>query len=59
MKKIAIIGSGGAGKSTLARQLSEKLGIVSNCGSTLDIRLPAADTTDTIIFLDIPRFICA
>ena len=27
MRKIAIIGSGGAGKSTLARQLGEKLGI--------------------------------
>jgi len=27
MRKIAIIGSGGAGKSTLARQLSEKLAI--------------------------------
>ena len=92
MKKIAIIGSGGAGKSTFARQLSTKLNIEvyhldailwktnwtgtpkdeqkriqhelianeswiidGNYGSTLDIRLNAADT---IIFLDIHRLIC-
>ncbi|MBN6206815.1 DNA topology modulation protein [Ralstonia pickettii] len=92
MKKIAIIGSGGAGKSTFARQLSAKLNIKvyhldailwkpnwigtpkdeqkriqhdlianeswiidGNYGSTLDIRLNAADT---IIFLDIHRLIC-
>ncbi len=92
MKKIAIIGSGRAGKSTFARQLSTKLNIEvyhldailwkpdwegtpkeeqkriqhelianeswiidGNYGSTLDIRLNAADT---IIFLDIHRLIC-
>lgn len=92
MKKVAIIGSGGAGKSTLARQLSEKIGIPvyhldailwkpnwvmtskteqrmiqnelitreswiidGNYGSTLDIRLNAADT---IIYLDLPRTVC-
>lgn len=92
MKKIAIIGSAGAGKSTLARQLGKILNIEvihldsfywkpgwietsedewkdtvknlvkretwiidGNYGSTLDIRLDAADT---IIFLDFPRIIC-
>ncbi|RLL48347.1 DNA topology modulation protein [Oceanobacillus piezotolerans] len=92
MKKVILIGSGGAGKSTLARQLGEKLQINvyhldalfwkphwvgvpkdeqikiqknlvkkeewiidGNYGSTMDIRLHAADT---VIFLDIHRTIC-
>lgn len=92
MKKISIIGSGGAGKSTLAKELAMKTGIPAyhldalfwqpgwveteremwrsiqedlcskdawildgNYGSTLDIRLMHSDT---IIFLDINRFIC-
>jgi adenylate kinase family enzyme len=92
MKKIAIIGCGGAGKSTLARQLGDMLHlevihldtlywksgwvetprptwltiqenlvqrsswiIDGNYGSTMDIRLAAADT---IIFLDMPRRLC-
>ncbi len=92
MKKIMIIGSGGAGKSTLARQLGDILDLEvihldalywhpgwvetpkpewqriiedltqrqswildGNYGSTLDIRLSAADT---VIFLDFPRFLC-
>ncbi|MFD1851280.1 DNA topology modulation protein [Oceanobacillus bengalensis] len=92
MKKVVLIGSGGAGKSTLARRLGEKLKvnvyhldtlfwkpnwvgvpkeeqrkiqndlvkkeqwiIDGNYGSTMDIRLNAADT---IIFLDIQRRIC-
>ncbi|MGM7700431.1 DNA topology modulation protein [Pseudalkalibacillus sp. Hm43] len=92
MKKIAIIGSPGAGKSTLSRRLSVVSGIEvyhldrlywkpgwvessreeirriqlelvqkdqwiidGNFGSTMDIRLDAADT---IVFLDIPRSKC-
>lgn len=92
MKKISIIGSGGAGKSTLAKALGKKTGIPichldslywqpgwiatdrdkwslmqedlcsrdewildGNYGGTLDIRLKHSDT---IIFLDINRFIC-
>ncbi|MCJ7841756.1 DNA topology modulation protein [Lederbergia sp. NSJ-179] len=93
MQKIAIIGSGGSGKSTFARRLGELLQIEvyhldalfwkpgwvgvskqeqrlvqnelvekekwiidGNYGGTMDIRLNKADT---IIFLDIPRIICA
>ena len=92
MRRIAVIGSGGAGKSTLARRLGEKLGIEvihldalfwkpgwvatpqeewrpvveqlaardswiidGNYGSTLDLRLAAADT---VVFLDFPRSLC-
>jgi adenylate kinase family enzyme len=92
MKRILIIGSGGAGKSTLARRLGERTGIEvihldnlfwhpgwvrtekaewleivrqaiakeswimdGNFGSTLEMRVVAADT---IIFLDMPRYIC-
>ena len=92
MKRIAVIGSGGAGKSTLARQLGAILRIEvihldsrfwrpgwvptprpewtqiqadlvkeeswiidGNYGSTIDVRLAAADT---IIFLDFPRGLC-
>lgn len=88
MKRGAIIGSGGAGKTTLARMLGAKTGIPvvhldrlywnagwvpaphemwlerqrevlegecwiidGNYGSTLDLRLAAADT---VIFLDTP-----
>jgi len=92
MQKISIIGSGGAGKSTLAKRLGELLDlpvyhldalywkpgwvetekavwaekqkelcgenswiIDGNYGSTMDIRLNASDT---IIFLDVNRFVC-
>jgi adenylate kinase family enzyme len=92
MKRILIIGSGGAGKSTLARRLGEKIGIEvvhldklywnpgwvktekeewlevvgqavekeswimdGNFGGTLEMR---ARVCDTIIFLDMPRYIC-
>lgn len=92
MKKIAIIGSGGSGKTTLALTLGKELGlpvyhldklywkpgwtktpnnqwasiqkelcekeswiIDGNYKSTLDIRLTACDT---VIFLDVNRFIC-
>ena len=92
MKRVAIIGSGGAGKSTLAVSLGEKLDlpvihldtyywqpgwretatrqwlsmqqelikgdcwiIDGNYGSSLDIRLAAADT---IIWLDFNRYLC-
>ena len=92
MKRILIIGSGGAGKSTLARRLGEKMGIEvvhldklfwkpgwvptakdewrgivrqalendswiidGNFGGTLEMRVRACDT---IIFLDLPRYIC-
>jgi adenylate kinase family enzyme len=92
MKRILIIGSGGAGKSTLARKLGEKTGIEvihldqlywksgwvkmpadewaglvgellkgeswimdGNFGGTFEMRAAAADT---IIFLEISRFIC-
>ena len=92
MQRIMIIGSGGAGKSTLARKLGQHLGIPvihldtlywqpgwlptpsadwiglqlkiiqnpcwiidGNYGSTLDIRLEAADT---IIFLDFEPGLC-
>lgn len=92
MKRVAIIGSSGAGKTTLARTLGAKTGIPvvhldrlywsagwvptphetwlerqraaleqeswiinGNYGSTLDLRLEAADT---VIFLDMPRRRC-
>ena len=92
VNKVVIIGSGGAGKSTFSRKLSEAIGvrvyhldclfwkpgwvstprdewvelqrevieqdswiIDGNYGGTLDIRLQAADT---IIFLDLPRWLC-
>ncbi|MDJ0690884.1 MAG: DNA topology modulation protein [Xenococcaceae cyanobacterium MO_188.B32] len=92
MERIAIIGSCGAGKSTLAKSLGQKLAlpiihldsyywranwvetpkndwdtlhqkllqgecwiIDGNYGSTMDIRLEAADT---IIWLDFPRNLC-
>jgi adenylate kinase family enzyme len=92
IKRVAIVGSGGAGKSTLALALSETLDlpvihldkhywqagwvptpkdawlerqrqlvaqerwiIDGNYGSTMDLRLAAADT---VIFLDTPRLRC-
>lgn len=92
MKRVAIIGSGGAGKTTLAHALGEKTGLPvvhldrlywnagwvetpyekwlgrqnsflaqdcwivdGNYGSTMDVRLAAADT---VIFLDLPRLRC-
>lgn len=92
MQRILIIGSGGAGKSTLARQMGILLGLPvihldqlywqpgwietpreiwlekvleivqtpswimdGNFGSTLDIRLQAADTA---ILLDMPAWLC-
>jgi adenylate kinase family enzyme len=92
MKRILIIGSGGAGKSTLAKQLGDRLQIDvvhldalywkpgwvetpklewqervesliqqeawiidGNYSSTIDVRLPASDT---VIFLDFPRWLC-
>ncbi len=92
MKRVAVIGSGGAGKSTFARELGDILNITpthldvhywrpgwqetpqgawaelqkgllagerwimdGNYGSTMDMRLAAADT---IIFLDMPRLLC-
>lgn len=92
MKRIAIIGCAGAGKSTVARELGRRLGIEvihldrlfwkpgwvetprplwreqvaelverptwiidGNYGSTMDIKLPAADT---IVFLDLAPGLC-
>lgn len=92
MRRIAIIGSGGAGKSVLARQLGDRLGlpvihldvlfwgpgwvdtpvevwrarqgelvagdawiIDGNHGQTMEVRLAAADT---VVFLDLPRWLC-
>lgn len=92
MKKVIVIGSGGAGKSTFSRRLGEKLGlpvihldqlywrpnwveppkeewaetvrgilrneswiIDGNYGGTRDMRLQACDT---VIFLDLPRYVC-
>ncbi|QKS72528.1 DNA topology modulation protein [Paenalkalicoccus suaedae] len=93
MERIAIVGSGGAGKSTFARRLGRAIGlevvhldtlmwrpnwelvsreeqkqiqlellaspdgwiIDGNYGFTMELRLQAADT---IIFLDLPRWLC-
>lgn len=92
MKKVIVIGSGGAGKSTFSRRLGEKLGIPvvhldklfwhpnwtrtpegewveivrrevardewimdGNFGVTREMRLQACDT---VIFLDMPRWLC-
>ncbi len=92
MKRIVLIGPGGAGKSTLARQIGDKTSLPvihldahywragwveppkdewaarvgalvareawvmdGNYGGTMEVRLAAADT---IIFLDLPRWLC-
>lgn len=92
MKKVIVIGSGGAGKSTFSRRLGEKTGLPvihldklfwhrnwtrtsegewveivrreaardewimdGNFGGTREIRLQACDT---VIFLDMPRWLC-
>ncbi len=92
MKRIILIGPGGAGKSTLAREIGGKTGLPvihldahywhegwvetpkaewatrvaalvareawvmdGNYGGTMEVRLAAADT---IIFLDLPRWLC-
>lgn len=92
MRRILVIGSGGAGKSTFSAKLGVKLGLPvvhldacywsagwverdkeewrevvgrlvaeaawimdGNYGGTLDMRLAACDT---VIFLDMPRFLC-
>ena len=92
VRRVLIIGSGGSGKSYLARELGPRLDlpvvhldplfwkpgwvetpepqwraiqqvlvrrpawiIDGNHASTLDVRLPAADT---VVFLDMPRWLC-
>lgn len=92
MKRVVVIGSGGSGKSTFAKQLSERTGIDvihldreywrpnwektpvdeweakvaemtskdswimdGNFGGTRKMRMQACDT---VIFLDLPRYVC-
>jgi len=92
MKRVVVIGSGGSGKSTFAKQLSKRTGIDAihldreywrpnwektpadeweakvaemtrkeswimdgNFGGTRKMRMQACDT---VIFLDLPRYIC-
>jgi adenylate kinase family enzyme len=93
VRRVLVIGSGGAGKSTLAVRIGERLGLPvvhldalywrpgwvptpadewartvgrlaardawvmdGNYGGTLDARLAACDT---VVFLDLPRWLCA
>src|SRR5687767_15631826 len=93
MKRVLVVGSGGAGKSTFSRRLGERLGLEvihldtefwrpgwtrtprdqwrrkveelcrreswvmdGNFSGTFEHRLGACDT---VIFLDLPRWVCA